>query len=109
MKIKILSAACAIALLGVTAASAADAVAPPASVGFCGKVVKLVEDHCIGVKSTWLPSVLYEITSAHPKPGVGAMIQGTGVPSGDPTICLQGKHLVSVTWKPVHVCPAKAP
>lgn len=71
---------------------------------FCGQVVALVEDHCIGVNSVMPPLGLYEITSANPAPAVGATISGSGIPGGI-SICQQGIHLSSVTWHSIHLCP----
>ncbi|HXC55710.1 MAG TPA: hypothetical protein VNU97_10460 [Rhizomicrobium sp.] len=110
MKSHVLPLCGALAMLSLTAAAAAppsNAMAPmPAKVGFCGPVVKLVEDHCIAVKTSGFGgSHTYEITSANPKPSVGEQIQGSGVADGSPTICMQGTHLTAVTWKKVAVCP----
>jgi hypothetical protein len=73
--------------------------------GFCGPVVKLTEATCIGVKSTLPGGPMYEITSANPKPDVGAMIMGSGTISGGVTTCMEGTHLTDVKWKKVTVCP----
>jgi hypothetical protein len=106
MNNKFLRTVCAVALISSTAVmSASSSATAKTSVSFCGKVVKLVEDHCIGVKNAGLPHTLYEITSAHPSPPLGWLIQGTGFPSSNPNICQQGTHLISVHWRHVHLCP----
>lgn len=106
------------AFLGLTLAAAeaqsnsstsgsAMASAPAASKNesFCGTVVKLTEANCIGVKSSTITGQrVYEITSANPKPKVGALITGSGTPGGV-SMCMEGTHLNDVKWQKAAACP----
>jgi hypothetical protein len=74
---------------------------PPGGASFCSPVIALVEGGCIGVHGG---TTLYEISSANPKPTVGQLISGSGTPSGAPTFCQQGTHLINVTWHVVATC-----
>lgn len=106
MSNKFLRTVCAVALISSTALIGASSSATAKnSVSFCGKVVKLTEDHCGGVKNLNLPHVLYEISSAHPRPSLGWLIRGSGIPSHNPNICQQGTHLDYVQWTRVQQCP----
>lgn len=90
--------------LATVPVAAETAMAPVgARVSFCGTVVKLVEDHCIGVKGSMVGAPLVEITSARPKPGIGTLIAGSGMPGGV-SICMEGTHLTAVRWRKVAVC-----
>jgi hypothetical protein len=73
-----------------------------ARVSFCGTVAKGVESNCLVVNNSQ-PVVTYNISSANPKPTVGKMIQGSGVPGGVST-CMQGTVLSDVQWKPAAAC-----
>lgn len=71
-------------------------------VTFCGTVEPLTEGGCIGVTSA---GIVYEISEAGSKPQVGTLISGSGVPSSNATICIQGKHLTDIKWQAVSACP----
>jgi hypothetical protein len=72
-------------------------------VAFCGPVVALTEAGCIGVKAD---GTTYELGDASPRPQVGAMIAGSGMPSDKMTTCMEGKHLTAIKWQAVTACPA---
>jgi hypothetical protein len=85
--------------------TAATSAAGSRDASFCGTVVTLTEANCIGVKSSMLGQpILYEITSATPKPKVGTLIAGTGT-TGGVSFCMQGTHLSRVVWKQAVACP----
>ncbi|HLY04708.1 MAG TPA: hypothetical protein VKR31_03070 [Rhizomicrobium sp.] len=90
---------------GGSASPPASAAGPTKNVSFCGTVVKLTEDGCIGVRSSGIEGVrLYEITSASPKPSTGELIIGTGTPGGA-SMCTEGTHLTDVKWSKAAACP----
>jgi hypothetical protein len=99
----------ALCLAASTACAGSNAPARPAvgsKVQFCGTVVSLVEDGCIGVKPASASEPTYQVTSAKPKPKIGALIAGSGRVSGGMSFCMQGVMLENVTWKPVKTCAA---
>jgi hypothetical protein len=106
MKTYLYAASAVLALFSLSAgpASAEMSAMAPARVNFCGTVVKLTEGHCIGVKGSMVGAPLAEITSARPRPTVGKLIAGSGMPGGVST-CMEGTHLTAVTWRKVAVCP----
>lgn len=79
--------------------------AAPATVNFCGVVVKLPASECIAVKSAGQP--LYEISTAKPQPLKGILVSGTGELSGT-TDCVNSTHLSHVRLHTVQTCPTAA-
>jgi hypothetical protein len=84
------------------AAGTAATHKPGDQVHFCGTVIALTEGGCIGVMSN---GETFEITSASPKPAVGARIAGAGTVNNEATICQEGVHLNPVTWSAAKLCP----
>ena len=78
---------------------------PGDQVTFCGKVVALVEDGCVGIVGIGTrPTV--ELSAVHPKPEVGTTIEGTGVIAGGVNKCMQGVHLESASYGTTAYCSA---
>lgn len=74
---------------------------PGDQVGFCGRVVALVESGCIGIVGQTLT---IELTAVTPKPEVGTIVQGTGIVGGQMTKCMQGLHLQSASYSKTDLC-----
>ena len=97
-------ALCLVAGAACAGSGAPDRPAVGSKVQFCGTVVSLVEGGCIGVKPAGASEPAYQITSAKPKPAVGALIAGSGRVSGGMSFCMQGVALDHVEWKKTDVC-----
>ena len=76
---------------------------PGDTMDFCGKVVNLVQDGCIGVVTLY---ATYDLTQISPRPPLGALIKGTGTLGSDASNCQQGMHFTKATWTPTDLCTA---
>jgi hypothetical protein len=90
-------------LVSLIWASAAEAQRQPPRINFSGCVRPGVENRCLMVYSG---QVLFDVTAALPRPGLGRWIAGYGTRDGAPNLCQQGVRLRAIRWHYVRrLCP----